>query len=150
MAQYQATGKIILIYLAAQGVSQKGNEWHRATLVIESPGFQNSINRMAFSAIGDWADIILGGEYKVGDEVDVWFTISSREYNGKWYTDVNLSRLDPVANRKTIPVTSGKAQAAPAPAPAPSRRSPIYDRVAATAPGQQVADDDDPDKDLPF
>lgn len=149
MAQYQATGKIILVVLSAQGISQKGNEWHRVTLVIESPGFQGSVTRTAFSAIGDWADILLT-EYKQGDEVDVWFTLASREYNGKWYTDVNLSRVSRVADREVKTLTTQRAQAAPAPAPAPSRRSPIYDKVAATAPGQQVVEDDDPDKDLPF
>lgn len=146
MALYQATGKIVLVELSAQGVSQKGNEWHRVTLVIESPGFQNSINRQAFTAIGDWADNLLQN-YTQGMEIDVFFSVSSREYQGKWYTDVQVARVNLVAARQTIPVTSGKVQAAPA--PAPSRRSPIYDRVAATAPGQQVADDD-PDNDLPF
>lgn len=147
MALYQATGKIILVELTAKGVSQKGNEWHRVTLVIESEGYQGTINRQAFTAIGDWADNLLQN-YGEGMEVDVFFSVNSREYNGKWYTDVNVARVNLVSARQVVPLTSGKVKETPA--PAPSRRSPIYDKVAATAPGQQVADDDDPDKDLPF
>lgn len=149
MALYQATGKIVLVELTAQGVSQKGNEWHRVTLVIESPGYQGSVVRQAFTAIGDWADNLLQN-YTQGMEIDVFFSVSSREYQGKWYTDVQVARVNLVSARQVVPLTSGKVQAEAAPAPAPSRRSPIYDKVAATAPGQQVADDDNPDKDLPF
>ena len=44
---------------------------------------------------------------QVGDQVRVSFNLSSREYNGRWYTDVRAWRIEPAV------------QAAPAPAPAP-------------------------------
>ena len=34
-------------------------------------------------------------KYQVGDKVKVSFNLSSREYNGRWYTDVRAWRLEP-------------------------------------------------------
>lgn len=35
--------------------------------------------------------------YQVGDRVKVSFNLSSREYNGRWYTDVRAWRIEPAA-----------------------------------------------------
>ena len=34
-------------------------------------------------------------KYQVGDKVKVSFNLSSREYNGRWYTDVRVWRIEP-------------------------------------------------------
>ncbi len=34
-------------------------------------------------------------KYQVGDKVKVAFNLSSREYNGRWYTDVRAWRIEP-------------------------------------------------------
>ncbi len=36
-------------------------------------------------------------KYHVGDKVKVSINLSSREYNGRWYTDVRAWRIEPVA-----------------------------------------------------
>ena len=53
-------------------------------------------------------------KYQVGDKVKISFNLSSREYNGRWYTDVRAWRIEP-AGQPTY-----AAPAAPAPAPMPS------------------------------
>ena len=50
-------------------------------------------------------------KYQVGDKVKISFNLSSREYNGRWYTDVRAWRIEPAG--------SG-AQAVPMSAPMPS------------------------------
>ena len=45
---------------------------------------------------------------QVGDKVKISFNLSSREYNGRWYTDVRAWRIEPVAAQNNTP--------APAPA----------------------------------
>lgn len=37
--------------------------------------------------------------HQVGDRVKVSFNLSSREYNGRWYTDVRAWRIDPVGSQ---------------------------------------------------
>lgn len=34
-------------------------------------------------------------KYQVGDKVKVSFNLGSREYNGRWYTDVRVWRIEP-------------------------------------------------------
>jgi hypothetical protein len=63
--------------------------------------------------------------YQVGDKVKVAFNLSSREYNGRWYTDVMAWRIEPA--------TPVQPQAPAQPdhaAPLPSMddmSSPLYD-----------------------
>lgn len=56
-------------------------------------------------------------KYQVGDKVKVSFNLGSREYNGKWYTDVRAWRIEPagVAAQASAPVAS-----APVSAPMPT------------------------------
>ena len=56
-------------------------------------------------------------KYQVGDKVKISFNLSSREYNGRWYTDVRAWRIEP-AGQPTYAAPA--APAAPAPAPMPS------------------------------
>ena len=36
-------------------------------------------------------------KYQVGDKVKVSFNLSSREFNGRWYTDVRAWRIEPAS-----------------------------------------------------
>ena len=70
-------------------------------------------------------------KYRDGDKVKVSFNLSSREYNGRWYTDVRAWRIEP-------------ANAAPAAAPAPEAPVP-------SAPIPSLDDMSSPvEDDLPF
>ena len=42
--------------------------------------------------------------YHVGDKVKISFNLSSREYNGRWYTDVRAWRIEPAAAPAPAPV----------------------------------------------
>ena len=43
-------------------------------------------------------------KYQVGDKVKVSFNLSSREFNGRWYTDVRAWRIEPAGQQVTRPV----------------------------------------------
>ena len=71
-------------------------------------------------------------KYQVNDKVKVSFNLSSREYNGRWYTDVRAWRIEP-------------AQAGPS--AQPSHAAPM----PSAAPMPTVDDMSEPaDDDLPF
>ena len=64
-------------------------------------------------------------KYQVGDNVKVAFNLSSREYNGRWYTDVRAWRIEPAGSAPqqpgyAQPVPGYGAPAAPMSAPVPS------------------------------
>jgi hypothetical protein len=47
------------------------------------------------TAWGDKADTLL--EVSTGDELKVSFDVESREYNGRWYTDLKAWKIEPAA-----------------------------------------------------
>lgn len=49
-------------------------------------------------------------KYQVGDRVKVSFNLSSREFNGRWYTDVRAWRIEPAAGN--VPPAGGYDYAA--------------------------------------
>ena len=59
-------------------------------------------------------------KYQVGDKVKISFNLSSREYNGRWYTDVRAWRIEPAGAAQPAPQYAQSAPAAPAPAPMPT------------------------------
>lgn len=48
-------------------------------------------------------------KYQVGDKVKISFNLSSREYNGRWYTDVRAWRIEPagVASQSDYVASAG-------------------------------------------
>ncbi len=83
-------------------------------------------------------------KYSVGDQVKVTFNISSREYQGRWYTDLRMWRIS----------EAGSASAPAAPA-APAARAPMASSVpagfqAAPAPGLADMPAESAEDDLPF
>lgn len=84
--------------------------------------------------------------YQVGDKVKVSFNLSSREYNGRWYTDVRAWRIEPVSASQPDYATgavAGGAGYVGAQAPAPVQE---YDYAASAGNYSAPLGDDD----LPF
>ena len=73
-------------------------------------------------------------KYQVGDKVKISFNLSSREYNGRWYTDVRAWRIEPAGGAPSH-------QSAPASAAMPPME---------TAPAPSIDDLPGSDDDLPF
>lgn len=85
-----------------------GREWVKRPFVIEERGENNTSNLIALEAFGEY----LCGSLKdarVGDEIEVTFTVSDRPYNGKWYKDNRVLRV--------LDVTKDIAPDEPAPKP---------------------------------
>lgn len=78
-------------------------------------------------------------KYQVGDKVRISFNLSSREFNGRWYTDVRAWRIEPAGQQQN----SGQGQyhpsgSAPVP-PVESAPMPTIDDFSSGT-----------DEDLPF
>lgn len=86
-------GKVILVGQTHSGVSaSSGKTWKKQEYVLDTGGQYPT--KIAFSIMND--KYVL----QVGDEVELEYNLSSREFNGKWYTDVtvwkaNIRRLEP-------------------------------------------------------
>ncbi|MDY6277406.1 MAG: DUF3127 domain-containing protein [Bacteroidales bacterium] len=91
------TGKLAV----QSGRSSKG-DWARQDFLLEVQD-GNFPSTVCFSLWG--ADRVKELEkYQVGDTVKVSFNPVSREYNGKWYTDLRAWRLSGAASAASAPV----------------------------------------------
>lgn len=85
-------GKIILDLPLQQGVSKAGNPWKKKEWVLETTGTQYP-RQVKFDFFGDRAD---SNPLQVGQEYIISFDLESREFNGRWYTDVRAFASRPV------------------------------------------------------
>lgn len=91
------------------GTSKSGYEWQRMTLVLDIPGYQGAVIKQAFSVTGDDVKEVL--LLSIGDLVDVSFAIYAREWNGKWYNNVELVKIASLEQKpEDKPATAPKQQ----------------------------------------
>jgi len=102
------------------GTSARG-QWAKQEFVVDFPD-GNFTSQACFTAWGQDKVQELD-KYQVGDRVKVSFNLKSREFNGRWYNDLQIWRIAPAGEvQPAAPAASAYMQpAAPAPmAPAPT------------------------------
>ena len=86
----EITGKIIAVLPEQGGVSKNGNEWKKQEYVLET--HDQYPKKVCFQLFG--ADRIAQAAIQPGEELTVSFDIESREYMGKWYTNINAWKVE--------------------------------------------------------
>ena len=94
-------------------MSKAGNAWKKKEYVLENTEGQFP-RKVAFTCFGDNADKI---NLQVGQVATIYFDIESREFNGRWYTDIRCWRADVEA--PGAPAGAPVAAAAPGAVPPP-------------------------------
>ena len=120
----------------ASGTSARG-PWAKQEFILEFPD-GNFTAKACFTAWGQDKVQDLG-KYQVGDKVKVSFNLKSREYNGRWYNDLQIWKIAP----------AGAQPVQPAPQARPAPQAPAW----AQAPAPTIEDmpaDSAGEEDLPF
>lgn len=86
----QIKGKIQQILKPESGVSRAGKEWKKQEFVIETE--EQFPRKVCFTLFNDKVSLVDG--LSAGDEVEVAFNLESREFNGKWYHNINAWKID--------------------------------------------------------
>ena len=86
----EIVGKVYQIMPQQSGVGKNG-AWSKREFVIET--LEQFPRKVCMSVWGDKADS-LEQQYPVGSMVKIGINIESREYQGKWYTDVRAWRIE--------------------------------------------------------
>ena len=90
-------GVVYKILPATQGTSARG-EWKKQEVIFELPNeFSRKVCVIFFNKESDVARLKEGATYVVS------VNIESREYNGRWYTDVRAWRIEPVTVAPAAP-----------------------------------------------
>jgi hypothetical protein len=120
---------------------QSGNSargpWAKQEFILEYPD-GNFTAKACFTAWGQEKVQDLA-KYQVGDKVKVSFNLKSREYNGRWYNDLQIWKIAPAG-------TQPAAQPAPAPA---APQAPAWTQAPAPTIEDMPADPAG-EEDLPF
>lgn len=86
----EITGKIIQKLEVQKGTSARG-EWKKQEFIIETNDkFPKKV------CVSGWAEKVDElNRYNINDMITVSINIESREYNGRWYTDVRFWKIGP-------------------------------------------------------
>ena len=84
-------GKVLEILPPVSGQSARGT-WERQTVVFEQPNKQYG-KELAVTFMNKAQDV---ASLRVGESYMVSFDIESRNYQGRWYTDVRAWRVQPL------------------------------------------------------
>lgn len=90
----ELTGKIVQVLPEKSGTSARG-EWRKQEYVIVLPG--DYPKQVCFVV---WGDRIDRFGIRQGQELTVGIDLESREYNGRWYTDVKAWRVAPAGQEQ--------------------------------------------------
>lgn len=79
----EISGKVVEVLQKVTGTGKTGNTWQKQEYILEQPGTYPK--KVMFSL---WGDKIDQFTIQNGDDLTVSVDVESREYNGRWYTDV--------------------------------------------------------------
>ena len=124
-------GKIIQVLPLQEGVSKAGTAWKKQEYILETLGTQYP-RKVCFNLFGDNEDKF---PMQVGQDVTVSIDLESREFNGRWYTDVrawNVLNGVQLAGAPAPGFATAPTQPTPATPPAqPAQASPVAAPTAA-------------------
>jgi hypothetical protein len=90
----QLTAKLLTL-LPLQTGKGKNGEWKKQELIVETGDtYPKKI------CVSVWGDKINPSVLVVGNELKIDFDVESREYNGRWYTDIKAWRIEMVSGDK--------------------------------------------------
>jgi hypothetical protein len=84
----ELAGRIVHVLPEKSGTSARG-AWRKQEYVIEVPG--DYPKQVCFMV---WGDKIDQFQIQQDQQVTIHFDLESREYNGRWYTDVKAWRVE--------------------------------------------------------
>ncbi|MDE6072277.1 MAG: DUF3127 domain-containing protein [Muribaculaceae bacterium] len=134
-------GKIIMDLPEEGGTSKAGNVWRKKSYVLETMG--QYPRKAKFDIFGDRIDNF---HFEIGKTYKVQVDVESREFNGRWYTDLRAFSAQETNLAPTGAPQPAQQPFGGAPAPAPATPADPFAAPAASADPFGSSETDD----LPF
>lgn len=84
----QLSAKLVQLLPPQTGTGRNG-QWKKQDIIVETDGqYPKKI------CISVWGDKINEEQLKIGNRLKIDFDVESREYNGRWYTDVKAWKIE--------------------------------------------------------
>jgi hypothetical protein len=88
----QITAKLIQLLPLQTGAGKNG-QWKKQDIIVETEGqYPKKI------CISIWGDKIDEKNLQPGNQLKIDFDVESREFNGRWYTDVKAWKVEPMGS----------------------------------------------------
>ncbi len=88
----QLTARLVQL-LPLQTGSGKNGEWKKQDIIVETDGqYPKKV------CISIWGDKVNPSILQPGATLNISFDVESREYNGRWYTDVKAWKVEPAGS----------------------------------------------------
>jgi Domain of unknown function (DUF3127) len=85
----ELSAKLIQLLPLQTGTGKNG-QWKKQDIIVETEGtYPKKV------CISIWGDKISESVLKIGSQLSISFDVESREYNGRWYTDVKAWKIEP-------------------------------------------------------
>ena len=91
MSDFKMKGTITKIGDVQEGTSKAGKAWKKTNVVIDNGAEWGNV--VSFTVFGDEKVENLLKYNKVGQEVEISFNVSSKEYEGKFYSDISAWKI---------------------------------------------------------
>ena len=102
----EVKGKLVKKLDLETGISKAGKEWKKQSILIDTGGDFN--NEIAVSAFGDKVGQM--NKLEVGMEVSVLCNVYSREYNGRYFHNIDGYFFTNQSNKSSDKITNGEAE----------------------------------------
>ena len=85
----ELSGKVFKVLPVESGEGKNGT-WKKQQVVIETDGgkYPKKV------AVVFWGDLVNSSSFVDGNDISIEFDVESREFNGRWYTDVKAWRIN--------------------------------------------------------
>lgn len=108
MATIKERGTIAVLGEVQSSTSQSGNTWYRQTIVVDVAGYNGSYRKVALQASGNIVGDLENAQ--IGDKVEVSYQVTAREYQGRWYNNVDLYKVEFLEPQMQQPVAPAYPQ----------------------------------------
>lgn len=84
----ELTAKLIQVLPLQKGAGKNG-EWRKQDIIVETDSqYPKKV------CVSIWGDKINESQLRIGAQLKISFDVESREYNGRWYTDVKAWKVE--------------------------------------------------------
>ena len=88
----QITAKLVQVLPIQTGTGKNG-QWKKLDIIVETEGqYPKKI------CVSIWGDKIDEKQLQPGNQFKIDFDVESREFNGRWYTDVKAWKIEPAGS----------------------------------------------------
>jgi Domain of unknown function (DUF3127) len=103
----EVQGTLSALLPVVTGTGKNGN-WKKQEFILDIPG--NFPKKVCISTWGDRIDM---NSFGIGETIKAFIDIESREYNGRWYTDVRAWKVERAVADANAPMSVSSNDEAP-------------------------------------